>query len=69
MDTVKTIVEVLSILAEAVGWIVERMRSGETPDAIKRDMSDRRDEVRKNREARDKEFREKFGRDPVDPLG
>ena len=58
----------LGLIPELVEWVVDRIEDGEDVDHIRRDIKDRREQIRANRAERDREFKARFGRDPSGPL-
>lgn len=55
--------KVVNLMPIAIKWIRARLERGEKPEAIRRDIQSRIDDIKANREKRDDQFREKFGRD------
>ena len=51
----------MGLLPELVEWVVDRIEGGESVEVIRRDIKDRRQQIRDNRAAVDVAFGEKFG--------
>lgn len=54
----------LGLLPELVEWVVDRIEDGEDVDHIRRDIRDRREQIKAQRAERDREFEARFGRKP-----
>lgn len=58
----------LGLLPELVEWVVDRLNDGEDVEHIRRDIQDRREQIKANRAERDREFEARFGRKPSGAL-
>ena len=58
--------KVVELMPVAMKWVRARLERGETPEMIRRDIQSRIDEIKANREKRNAQFAEKFGRDIED---
>jgi hypothetical protein len=54
----------LSLMPLLVEWVADRLEAGEDVETVRRDIEDQRQSIREKREARDKEFEQRFGRKP-----
>lgn len=62
----------LGLIPELVEWVVDRIQDGEDVEHIRRDIQDRREQIKANRAERDRDFEARFGRKPssaADPEG